>query len=39
VSGDRATAEVRTHADGQARLTDELQLRLQGGRWLVEALG
>jgi Putative lumazine-binding len=39
VNGDRATVEVRTHADGQARLTDELQLRRQGGRWLVEALG
>jgi hypothetical protein len=39
VKGDRATVQVRTHADGQARLTDELQLRRQGGRWLVEALG
>ena len=39
VNGDRAPVEVRTHADCQARLTDELQLRRQGGRWLVEALG
>ena len=39
VTGNRATVKVRTHADGQARLTDELQLRRQGGRWLVEALG
>jgi hypothetical protein len=39
VEGDRATVEVQTHADGQARLKDELQLRRQDGRWLVEALG
>jgi len=39
VKGNRATVKVRTHAEGQARLSDELQLRRQGGRWLVEALG
>jgi hypothetical protein len=39
VNGNRAAVRVRTHADGQARLKDELQLRRQGGRWLVEALG
>jgi hypothetical protein len=39
VRRNRATVKVRTHAEGQARLTDELQLRRQGGRWLVEALG
>jgi hypothetical protein len=36
---DRATVRVRTDAEGQARVTDELELRRQGGRWLVEALG
>jgi hypothetical protein len=36
--GDRATVKVRTEAEGQARLSDELELRLQGRRWLVEAL-
>ncbi len=36
---DRATVKVRTEAEGQARVSDELQLRRQGGRWLVEALG
>jgi hypothetical protein len=39
VKGNRATVKVRTHANGQARLTDELELRREGGRWLVEALG
>ena len=39
VNGDRATVKVRTRAQGQARVSDELQLRRQGGRWLVEALG
>ena len=39
VKGDRATVKVRTRAQGQARVSDELQLRRQGGRWLVEALG
>jgi hypothetical protein len=36
---DRATVKVRTEAEGQARVSDELELRRQGGRWLVEALG
>ena len=39
VEGDRATVRVRTRAQGQARVRDELQLRRQNGRWLVEALG
>lgn len=39
VKNDQATVKVRTEAKGQARVSDELQLRRQGGRWLVEALG
>jgi len=39
VEGNRAAVKVRTRADGQARLTDALQLRRQRGRWLIEALG
>jgi hypothetical protein len=39
VKNNRATVEVRTEAEGQARVSDELELRRQGGRWLVEALG
>jgi hypothetical protein len=39
VEGNRATVEVQTEAKGQARVSDQLQLRRQGGRWLVEALG
>jgi hypothetical protein len=39
VKDDRATVKVRTQAEGQARVGDELELRRQGGRWLVEALG
>ena len=39
VKDNQATARVRTEAEGQARVSDELQLRRQGGRWLVEALG
>lgn len=38
VNGNRATVRVRTDAEGQARVTDELQLRREGGRWLVEAV-
>lgn len=38
VKNNRATVRVRTEAEGQARVSDELQLRRQGGRWLVEAL-
>jgi len=38
VKDDRATAKVRTEAEGQARVSDELQLRLEGDRWLIEAL-
>ena len=39
VTKDRAPVRVRTDAEGQERVTDELELRLQDGRWLVEALG
>jgi Putative lumazine-binding len=39
VKGNRAAVRVRTTAEGQASVTDELQLRRQGDRWLVEALG
>ena len=39
VKKDQARVKVRTEAEGQARVSDELQLRRQGGRWLVEALG
>jgi hypothetical protein len=39
VEGNSATVAVQTEAEGQARVSDELQLRREGGRWLVEALG
>ena len=39
VTGNRAAVKVRTEAEGQASVTDELRLRREGGRWLVEALG
>jgi Putative lumazine-binding len=39
VEGNSATVKVWTRAQGQARVSDELQLRRQGGRWLIEALG
>jgi hypothetical protein len=39
VKGNTAAVRVRTTAEGQASVTDELQLRRQGERWLVEALG
>jgi hypothetical protein len=39
VQGDRATVKVRTRAQGQARVSDELRLRRESGGWLVEALG
>jgi hypothetical protein len=38
VKGDRATVKVKTRAQGQARVSDELRMRREGGRWLVEAL-
>jgi hypothetical protein len=38
VNGNRAAVKVATTAEGQARLIDTLQLRREGGRWLVEAL-
>jgi hypothetical protein len=38
VKHDRASVDVRTKARGQARVSDQLQLRRQGARWLVEAL-
>jgi Putative lumazine-binding len=39
VKGDRARVRVSTKARGQERLTDTLDLRREGERWLVEALG
>ena len=38
VKDDQATARVRTEAQGQALVSDELLLRREGGRWLIEAL-
>ena len=38
VKGDRAAVRVSTTAEGQARVTDTLELRRAGGRWLIEAL-
>jgi len=38
VKDNRAVARVRTEAEGQALVSDELELRREGGRWLVEAL-
>jgi hypothetical protein len=38
VEGNRATVRIQTEATGQARVSDELQLRREGGSWLVEAL-
>jgi Protein of unknown function (DUF3828) len=39
VRGGRAAVRVSTTAQGQARVTDTLELRRIGGRWLIEALG
>ena len=39
LNGDTASVEVATEADGQARVTDSLELRRTDGRWLVEAVG
>ena len=38
VTGNRAAVKIRTEAEGQASVTDELRLRREGGRWLIEAL-
>jgi Putative lumazine-binding len=38
VKDERATVKVATTAQGQARVTDTLELRNTGGRWLVEAV-
>jgi hypothetical protein len=38
VKNDQATARVRTEAQSQALVSDELLLRREGGRWLIEAL-
>jgi hypothetical protein len=38
VNGDSARVEVTTRAPGQARVRDELRMRLVDGRWRVEAL-
>jgi len=39
VKGDRARVRVSTKARGQVRVTDTLDMRREGERWLVEALG
>jgi hypothetical protein len=39
VKNNLATVKVRTEAAGQARVSDKLQLRREGARWLIEALG
>jgi hypothetical protein len=39
VRGRTAAVKVRTTAVGQASARDELRLRREDGRWLVEALG
>jgi hypothetical protein len=38
VNDNRATVRVRTEADGQALVSDELLLRREDPRWLIEAL-
>jgi len=38
VTGDRATATVRTTATGQAPVTDTLEFRREGGEWRVESM-
>jgi hypothetical protein len=39
VEGDRAVVTVRTRAEGQARVSDQLRLRREAGRWRVDSLG
>jgi hypothetical protein len=39
VKDNRATVKVSTEAEGQARVSDDLRLRREGARWLIEALG
>jgi hypothetical protein len=38
LKGNRATVKVATRAEGQALVNDTLELRREGGRWLVEAV-
>ena len=38
LKGSQASVEVITDAEGQARVKDTLELRREGGRWLIEAL-
>jgi hypothetical protein len=38
VNADNATVEVVTQAEGQARVTDSLDLRRSEGAWLIDAL-
>ena len=38
VEGDRAVVTVRTRAEGQARVSDELRLKREDGSWRVESL-
>ena len=39
VEGDQAVVTVLTRAEGQARVSDELRLRREGGGWRVDSLG
>ena len=39
VEGDKAVVTVLTRAEGQARVSDQLRLKREGGRWRVESLG
>jgi molybdopterin synthase catalytic subunit len=38
IEGERARAEITTHATGQAEVPDVLELRRERGEWRVEAL-
>jgi hypothetical protein len=38
LKGNSATVKVATRAEGQALVNDTLELRREGGRWLVEAV-
>jgi hypothetical protein len=39
IEGNKAVVTVLTRAEGQARVSDTLRLRREGGRWRVESLG
>jgi hypothetical protein len=38
IRADRARVEITTRAEGQAEVSDVLELRREGGEWRVEAL-